>query len=148
MNIQTILCPVDFSEYNLAANKYASTLARSTGGRIIYIHAFLPDPYETPPVYFDAAKTEQELGEKREQFIKPVDSGIAVSYVVEFGLPTERIVHYANENDVDLIVVGTHGRTGLRRVLMGSVAEAVVRNANCPVLAIKAEASVPQETKN
>lgn len=146
MNLQNILCPIDFSEYNLAANLYASTLAGSTGARMIYLHAYLPDAYEPPTGSFDATKFEKELVEKMEQFIKPVGDGIAVSYVVEFGLPTERIVNYAHENSVDLIVVGTHGRTGLRRVLMGSVAEAVVRNARCPVLAIKVEANVPQET--
>ena len=56
----------------------------------------------------------------------------------------DRIVEYAANNDVDLIIMGTHGRTGLRRVLMGSVAESVVRHAECPVLALKAASPVSQ----
>ena len=143
MNINRILCPIDFSEFNSAANEYASMLAQSTGARIIYLHAYVPDVYETPPAYFDAAKETRDLTRKMEEFVKPVGGGVASSYVIEFGLPTDRIVHYANENEIDLIVMGTHGRTGLRRVLMGSVAEAVVRKANCPVLALKSDTKVP-----
>lgn len=143
MNLNRILCPIDFSEYNHSANAYASTLASTTGARIIYLHAFLPDHFENPPAHFDAEKTEKQLTQKMEEFIKPDAEEIACSYVVENGLPAERIVAYANSNNVDLIVIGTHGRTGLRRLLMGSVAEAVVRRAECPVLAIKAEANAP-----
>ena len=143
MNIQRILCPVDFSEYNLAANQYASSLAKSTGARIIYLHAYVADPYETPPIYFDSVKTEKELVDKLENFIEPDCPDVQGSYVVEYGLATDRIIKYANENEVDLIVMGTHGRTGLRRVLLGSVVEAVIRQAECPVLAIKSETKVP-----
>ena len=71
--------------------------------------------------------------------IQPTVEGVQASWQVDFGPPAQRIVEYANENDVDLIVIGTHGHTGLRRVLMGSVAESVVRKAECPVLAIKTQ---------
>lgn len=143
MHIKRILCPIDFSEYNIAANEYASMLARSTGARIIYLHTHVPDIYESPPAYFDAAKETRDLTRKMEEFVKPIGGGIASSYVIEFGLPTDRIVHYANNSEIDLIVMGTHGRRGFSRVLMGSVAEAVVRKANCPVLALKSDTKVP-----
>ena len=61
MNIKRILCPIDFSKFNLGANEYASMLARSAGARIIYLHAFLPNPYRTPPAQFDALVKEKEL---------------------------------------------------------------------------------------
>ena len=140
MKIKNILCPIDFSKFNIAANKYASMLAKSSGARIIYLHAYVPEIYAKPPEYFDSDKETRRLARKLEEFVKPVGGGVAASYVIEFGLPADRIVHYANNGDVDLIVMGTHGRTGLLRVLMGSVAEAVVRNARCPVLALKSEA--------
>lgn len=142
MNIKRILCPIDFSEFNQPANEYASMLARSTGARIIYLHAYIADPHATPPEFFEAEKTEAQLRKKLEEFVTPVGGGVASSYIVDYGLAAERIVNYANNYDVDLIVIGTHGRTGLSRIFMGSVAEAVVRNADCPVLAIKADIKV------
>ena len=79
--------------------------------------------------------------------IQPTEEGVAASWEIDFGPPAKRIVEFANSNDVDLIVIGTHGRSGLGRVLMGSVAEAVVRKAKCPVLAIKprSDAEEPDE---
>ena len=143
MNIKRILCPIDFSEFNHAANEYASMLAESTGAQIIYMFTFLPDVYQIPPAFFDADKIEKEHIEQMKEFIKPTNPEVEASYVLEFGVAAEQIVNYANENNIDLVVMGTHGRTGLRRALMGSVAEAVVRRAECPVLAIKSDNKVP-----
>lgn len=145
MNIKRILCPVDFSEYNHAANDYASMLAKSSGARIIYLHAFLPDVNAALPAHFDSEKELKQMRRELEDFIKPAQDQIVAAYIIEWGRATEAIVQYADENDIDLIVMGTHGRTGLSRMLMGSVAEAVVRKAECPVLAIKADANVLQE---
>jgi len=146
MKIKRILCPIDFSEHNHAANEYASMLAKSTDARIIYLHAFVPDVYATPPEHYDIDKEFKRLTKELEAFIKPAQDGIVAAYIVDSGLASNKIVQYANENDIDLIVIGTHGRTGLKRALMGSVAEAVVRKAECPVLAIKADANILQES--
>jgi universal stress protein A len=145
MNIKRILCPVDFSEFNHAANEYASMLASSTGARIIYLHTYLPDVLYGNPELFDSKQKERHLLQKMEETYQPTVDGVEASYVVEFGTPADRIVDYATSYEIDMIVLGTHGRTGLRRVVMGSVAEAVVRSAECPVLAIKTEAKVLQE---
>ena len=143
MNIQRILCPIDFSDFNQSANEYASMLAQSTGAKVVYLHVSLPEVLYGTNVHTDLEKEEQhEL--RRLQEIKPTHPDVEASYVVKFGLPSDRIVEYAVENEVDLIVMGTHGRTGLRRALMGSIAEAVVRKADCPVLAIKAGTQVLQ----
>ena len=143
MNIKRILCPVDFSQYNHAANEYASMFAESTGAKIIYLHVFLPSPLETPPEFFDAEKAEQDLIGKMEEFIRPVGDEIPRAYALDMGLAADQIFAYSKEHEIDIIVIGTHGRTGLRRALMGSVAEAVVRRAECPVLPIKSTANVP-----
>ena len=146
MNIKRILCPVDFSEFNQPANEYASMLAKTTGARIIYLHVYLPEVAFSNPEFFDAENEEKRLLKKLEETFVPSDPEVDASYVVEFGTPTEGIVNYANNNDIDLVVLGTHGRTGLLRVVMGSVAEAVVRKTDCPVLAIKADTKVLQNS--
>ena len=143
MNVKQILCPIDFSDSSPAVNEYASTLARALDAHLIYLHVCFPEvPYGSAHVYVDVVQEGERLQKQLEK-IKPTVDGVEVSYVVEYGPPTERILEYATENDVDLIVMGTHGRTGLRRVLMGSVAEAVVRKSSCPVMALKAAALIP-----
>lgn len=144
MNIKRILCPIDFSIFNKAANEYACELAASTGAEIVYLHSWLPNALEQTPMYFEADKEAERLQKLIEEFIEPTNKSINASWIIEFGSPTDRIVEYASENNVDLIVMGTHGRTGLRRLVMGSVAEAVVRRASCPVIAVKSENKVPQ----
>lgn len=146
MNIKRILCPVDFSEFNQAANEYASMLASATGAKIIYLHTYLPEPTYAPPALFDIEAEERRLMKKLEKTYMPTIKQIVASYAVEFGPAAERIIEFAQANEVDMIVIGTHGRTGLRRFIMGSVAEAVVRTAECPVLAIKTESKVLQKS--
>lgn len=121
-------------------------LAKSTGARIIYLHTYLPEVLYGSPALFDAEKEERQLLRKMEEEFQPTVKGVSASFAVEFGTPADRIIHYAKEYDVDLIVIGTHGRTGLKRIVMGSVAEAVVRRAECPVLAIKTETKVLEES--
>lgn len=145
MEIDRILCPIDFSENNHAANDYASALAKSSGARIIYLHAYIPDVYANPPAHFDADKEYQRVQEKLEAFVKPTEEDVQASYVVESGKATDAIVRYAGLNDIDLVVMGTHGRSGATRLVMGSVAESVVRHAKNPVLTVKSEADLPQD---
>lgn len=147
MQIQRILCPIDFSEPNEAANQYASLLAKMSGAKLIYLHIWLPDTPYGSYVYMDVDE-EQEKDRERLEQIKPTQEGVSASYVIEFGAPAQRIVEYANENHIDLIVMPTHGRTGLRRVLMGSVTEEVVRKAECPVLAVKPGSAIPDRIDN
>ena len=143
MKIDRILCPIDHSEFNQVANEYASTLAEATGARIVYLHVSTPDVPYGAHAYFDPETEEQQELQRLREF-KPTKPNVEASYVIEFGSPIDRIVEYANENKIDLIVMATHGRTGILRVVMGSVAEAIIRKAECPVLALKAGTRVLQ----
>jgi len=142
--IKRILCPIDFSEHNEPANEYASVLAKATGARIIYFHTLVPSlPYGTEPD--NNEQTNEDRDRELLEKYKPTIEGVPASYVIEVGTPTDRIIKYARDNEIDLIVLATHGRSGLGRLLMGSVAETVLRKGECPVLAVRADAIVHSE---
>lgn len=135
--IRTILHPTDFSEPAEHAFHLACSLARELGARLIVLYV---DP---PPVCHGelVARRQpngyhEELWQKLNQIQAPDADGI-VEHRLEEGEPGNEILQLATAENCDLIVMGTHGRAGLRRLLMGSVAEQVVRNAACPVLTVK-----------
>jgi nucleotide-binding universal stress UspA family protein len=139
--IRTVLHPTDFSPRSEYAFHLACALARDYGARLILAHAKMPPVV----VYGDmgAAPGEPEgydavLREKLDR-IEPFDPKIPVERYFVQGDPAGEIVRLAKEHQCDLIVMGTHGRTGLSRLLMGSVAEQVLRKAHCPVLTVKSE---------
>jgi nucleotide-binding universal stress UspA family protein len=139
LSIRNILFPTDFSEQSVAAFHLASALARDHRARMTVLHV-----RETPVVPFaefgavppDDVPPRTELLERLGQF-EPPDESTNVDYFVADGWPAEEIVRAATDRGCDLIVMGTHGRTGLGRLLMGSVAEEVMRKAPCPVLTLK-----------
>jgi len=138
--INSILFPTDFSEQASAAFHVACALARDHQADLLILHvqdiptvAFAEFGAVPPPDQLSRT----EVLEKMEEF-KPPDESIRSEYLVVDGEPAEEIVHMAQDRHCDLIVMGTHGRTGLSRLLMGSVAEEVVRKAPCPVLTLKA----------
>jgi nucleotide-binding universal stress UspA family protein len=147
MKIATILHPTDFSRNSESAFHMACALARDYGARLVLLHV---KPLPTvaygefgalPP---EATDHLEELKERLAR-VQADDSAIAVDrYVVEGEIAWE-ILRMAGEVKCDLIVMGTHGRGGLGRLLMGSVAELVVRKAGCPVLTVKNP--VPEEAK-
>ena len=135
--VHTILHPTDFSEQSGYALRLAGALARDHGARLVLLHVALPPM----PVYGGevlVAVPPSSHDEERHHLDRlEVPEGVStVSRLVE-GAPVEEILHTASEISADLIVMGTHGRTGLARLLMGSVAEQVVRKARCPVLTVK-----------
>jgi nucleotide-binding universal stress UspA family protein len=138
--VQTILHPSDFSERSEYAFRYAGLLARELGARLIVLHVLPPPPVAihgemisyVPPS--DAYR--QDLREKLTQ-LQVEGPGVPVDHFLEEGDPAGVILRVAHATPCDLIVMGTHGRTGLGRLLMGSVAEEVVRKAPCPVLTVK-----------
>lgn len=141
MNTKHILCPIDFSEFNESANEFASTIAQTEGADITYMHVTAPDvPYGSFEPE-NLARTKHRKQRELEK-VSPTTTGIDATHVVEFGSPSKRILEYAKENEIDLIVMSTHGRTGLRRLFMGSVTESVVNKSECPVLAIKSRTPV------
>lgn len=139
--IHTILHPTDFSQYSEYAFQLACSLARDHGAKLIVLHVVPPPQmvvYEGMPISQPAPTLYREGAEERLKQIKPADPEVKIEYRLEEGPPAPEILRVAKETKADLIVMGTHGWTGLARLLMGSIAEQVVRKAPCPVLTLKA----------
>lgn len=136
--IRRILCPVDFSEPSDAALRYADDLAQGLGAELLLVHVYqLPFyPFQEGEGYGEDLKRqvaediEKAIGER----VATVQSPAKVKNVE--GIPHAEITRLASEEDVDLVVMGTHGRTGLDHFLIGSVAERVVRTSSVPVLTV------------
>lgn len=136
--MQHLLVPVDFSTYAETALTYAMTLASKLGARLTLMHVIHLAPLGVAEggavlPYLEAVEAQAQAGmaDYRERVQA---AGLKVDVVIVHGVPFQSIIDTAIEHKVDLIVMGTHGRTGLRHVLLGSVAEKVVRLAPCPVL--------------
>lgn len=146
--VNRILVPTDFSETADKALAYAKELASKLGASLHLVHVY-SDPYAVaacaPEVYapVPAEVRQRALEEVRERLFERLDADeeqrFRGSRGVVRGLVAPQIVDYAVTQDIDLIVMGTHGRRGVAHLLLGSVAEHVVRTAGCPVLTIRAE---------
>lgn len=146
LSFNRILCPVDFSEPSYRALRTADELARRYGAELHVLHVVPPVPLvELPPgsgtVAFDVKKYESELLASYDKTLNQtiaanVKPDLKIISHLEMGDPAHEIVELAEKINPDVIVIATHGRTGLRRFFFGSVAEAVVRRAPCAVLSI------------
>ena len=137
---RTILVAADFSENSWEAFRMACSLAHPDETRLTVLHAVEPPiiselDVPLPPTDEDRAHREA-LGGRLREFYAP-DRPLRVEYRTRDGFAAEEILRVGDEVGADLIVLGTHGRTGLGRLLAGSVAEAVLRRAHCPVLALR-----------
>ena len=146
MNIRSILLPTDFSECGNYALSYAASLARTFGASIICVNVIEPivptvgySGMTEPLPIADITEQLEDSAERELPKLAECDecSGIDVEELVVHGEAASEIVRVAKERDVDLIVISSHGRTGLGRILFGSTAESVVRHASCPVLVVK-----------
>jgi nucleotide-binding universal stress UspA family protein len=146
MTIEHVLVPIDFSEYSDHALDYAITFARPLQARLTLLHVIESFPVSgvdvvtLPPDYF----LELEMAANRQMqslLARVTTAGLKGEGVVVHGTPFRVITETAKERQVDLIIMGTHGRTGLRHLLLGSVAERVVRLAPCPVLVARTPAA-------
>ena len=144
---QRILCPVDFSSYSKAALEEGASLAKSMGAELSVLHAYQNPAYVLPMSGY-VGPTADMLNKIREQLAAELEAlaapyrkqGIKTETLVLEGVPYKSIVDHAAEWHADLIVMDTHGRTGISHALTGSVAERVVRLAPCPVLITRKEA--------
>ncbi len=146
VNFNRIIFPTDFSPAAEAAFETAQQLARDSHAVLYIIHVLEPATVAPapviPPVATDGVPLPGNIAEiarlAREQLeeVVPSDKSLRYEHRLLEGDPVYEIPKLAEELNSDLIVVGTHGRTGLSRLLMGSVAEGVVRHANCPVLTV------------
>jgi nucleotide-binding universal stress UspA family protein/quercetin dioxygenase-like cupin family protein len=137
--MQTILHPTDFSDNSRPAFQAACSLARDYGARLVLLHVMPPSAapilQRPPPNPLVPAEAQESLG--RFPWPEPVEPGVRVEHRVAEGGASTEIRRLAQALKCDLIVMGTHGRSGLGRWLMGSVAEEVLRSAGCRVLVVK-----------
>ncbi len=137
--VKTILQPTDFSPLSGHALEAACALARDYGARLVLLHVQPPEVvYSDGFILLPESSLVRKELEEQLRGVEVPDPTIRVERVVEEGDPAATIVRVAEAAGADLIVLGTHGRTGVGRLLMGSVAEAVLRRAACPVLTVKA----------
>lgn len=134
MVITRILCPVDFSETSSQAFQYADRLAQSEQAQLILLHAF--DVPERLGLLGQDRACDPHLAERLEQ-VRSTSPELRVERVLHAGPAGKVICWLAEQRACDLIVMGTHGRTGLAHLLLGSVAEHVLRHARCPVLVVR-----------
>jgi nucleotide-binding universal stress UspA family protein len=139
-----ICCPIDFSDASRAAMEVAADLARRSGADLVLLHAYPIPGYTFPDGSVVASpKMMQDLADQAERHLQEWRgdaakiAGSPVTTQKAIGEPAAEIVAFARSAGVDLVVVGTHGRTGIEHALMGSVAERVVRRAHCPVLTVR-----------
>jgi nucleotide-binding universal stress UspA family protein len=144
MKMRRILHPSDFSSASRAAFARAVAMARADGAELLLVHVMTPvippmDGYISPKLYDDMQRSMEAHARKQldKLVAKAKASRIRVRGVLLEGTPADRIVRAARSHHADVIVIGTHGRTGLARVFLGSVAERVVGTAPCPVLTVR-----------
>ncbi len=139
-----ILCPTDFSEPACSAIKAAGEMAETFSAELILLHVVGAIPaLDTPTgmVGFDVAAYQKELTDSAERSLQErleehVPEGVNARALVVHGEAAHEIIRVANEENADLIVLSTHGESGWRRRIFGSVTEKVIRHAECPVLTI------------
>ena len=144
MPIRRILFPTDFSESAEHAWMFALQFAQDFGADVHVLHVVAPPPRltEAYAMNFDPAKFAAVLTAEAETSLDRVLEGAKARHLkfhreVRIGVDFHEIIDYARKHEIDLIVMATHGRTGLAHALVGSVAEKVVRKASCPVLTVK-----------
>ena len=147
MIAKRILCPIDFSAHSDAALAYASTLAHQAGGKLLLVYVDDSQvPYDAGFAGYVPPPDETEQLEKQLSQTRPTIQSVECEHHLLFGHPADAIVEFAKAHQIDLIVMGTHGRTGVARLLMGSVAESVVRRAECPVLTLRQPPPTPLDS--
>ena len=139
IRVQKILYATDFSSYSNQAYFHAVALAENHGASLTVL-------FVLPSNWSEEEGENRDYWQRQLEQIRPLDPAIRVRHVLLEGDPAAEIVRYAQDMNMDLIVMGTHGRTGLERMLMGSVAEKVMRDAKCSVLVVKLPRGVPDTT--
>jgi len=142
--IKKILVPIDFSDYSKNALKYAAQFAKQFNARIYLVYVVEPMIY---PADFSMGQvaipsTDIDLHSRAEEELKKlskeiIGGSLQVEILIKTGKPFVEIIEAASSNDVDLIIIATHGHTGVEHLLFGSTAEKVVRKAPCPVLTLR-----------
>jgi nucleotide-binding universal stress UspA family protein len=144
VRLSKILCPVDFSEPSREAVHYAADLAQQFGSELILLSVYQVPGYALPDGVLVAGpetltEIASEVDRQLDAWRREAEQRGATNVRTDsaMGAPHTEIVRYAADRGIELVVIGTHGRTGLKHVLLGSTAEKVVRTAPCPVLTVR-----------
>ena len=147
IQIRKILVPIDGSEHSIKAAKYATRIAKVDNAELFFIHVITPGiPYGyATPAASTVHQYEEEIKDKINSWFDEVRNiaknegiyDVKTDIFVDVKSVIESILDYATSKEIDLIVVGTKGRTGLKRLLMGSIASGILHHAQCPVLLVK-----------
>ncbi len=142
--IKRILVPIDFSIYSKSATDFACVMAKQFGAALNFLHVIEQDIH---PSFYASGVTsifdvdpglKERVTQNMKEFLKDqLEESQPASYHAKEGKAHREIVEFAKENETDLVIIATHGLTGLDYILLGSTAEKVVRWANCPVLTVK-----------
>jgi len=144
LNIKKVLVPIDFSDYSKNSLKYAVNFAKHFGAELALIYVVEPIVY--PPDFsmgqiaipsVDLEMDKRAVEELNNLAKKEIPSDLKVKTIVKTGKPFIEIIETASEEDADLIIIATHGHSGVEHILFGSTAEKVVRKAPCPVLTLR-----------
>lgn len=144
LSFKVIIVPVDFSDHSLRALPYAASLAQKFRARLKIVYVSEPSLQASDVAWvavdentIDEDHATSAIRALEKIVLEQVPQDVAADAEVLTGDPVDKVVRYANDEGADLIVMATHGRSGLSHVLMGSVAEHIVRKASCPVLTLK-----------
>lgn len=148
-NVKKILAPIDFSEHSMNAMRSAMELAKDVGAEVHLVHVIAPHHYFIPLPLATNVEQSRELAreaamlEQAEEELARIkkddfgDSKKVMTFAV-IGHPVQKLVDYAKAQSIDLIVMATHGRSGIEHAVLGGTTEKIVRNAPCSVLVIRA----------
>ncbi len=142
LSVKKILIPTDGSDYSMRAAQYGISAAKLLGAEIIIIYVIDTVVLDQISKITARENVEIELKQDGERYVKYIvglaeRSGVKASRLIMTGRPFEQIVHVAKSLGANLIVMGTYGRKGAERILIGSVAERVIEYASCPVLVVR-----------
>jgi nucleotide-binding universal stress UspA family protein len=142
LRFQRLLIPVDFSASSLEALEYGLHFAKHVGSTVTILHALEPVAYGLDFTLGSGVewRTQKAYVEGRLEILRALctSNGVTAQHALKAGLPADSIRDYAERQQVDLVIMGTHGRRGISRMLSGSVAEAMLRLATCPVVTVRA----------
>jgi nucleotide-binding universal stress UspA family protein len=139
-----VLVPIDFSTCSLDALEYGVQLAKDCGASMTLVHILEPVAYGLDLILRQApARDQEEAGRQLKSLVNTIQAhGVPLQDMIRGGLPADSILETVRAVDADLVVMGTHGRRGISHIMRGSVAEALLRRASCPVLALKNHAGI------
>jgi nucleotide-binding universal stress UspA family protein len=141
-NVKKILIPTDGSDYSMRAAEYAMSVAKMLAAEVVVVFVIDTDVLSQMTKMVDREEMERELKQDGRRYINYVltlaeKENVKATSLLAKGRPFEQIVHLAKGLDVNLIIMGTYGRRGADRILLGSVAERVIEYSSCPVLVVK-----------